>query len=110
MKRRMCVPIVDDIRKAIMEEAHCSAYAMYPDSTKMLRTIKENYWWSGMKRDIAEFVSKCLVCQQVKAKHLKPIETLQPLPILKWKWEHINMDFVVDLPCAQTNYPNMHIF
>ena len=69
MKGRMCVPNVDDLRKAIMEEDHCFDYAMHPDSTKMYQTIKENYWWSSMIRDIAEFVSKCLVCQQVKAKH-----------------------------------------
>ena len=63
MKGRVCVPNVNDLRKAIMEEAYCSTYAMHPDSTKMYRTIKENYWWLGMKRDIVEFVSKCLVCQ-----------------------------------------------
>ena len=83
MKGRICVPNVDNLRKAIMEEAHCFTYLMYPDSTKMYRTIKENYWWSDMKRDIAEFVSKYRVCQQVKAEHQKPAGTLQPLPILE---------------------------
>ena len=53
---------------------------MHPGSIKMYQTIKENYWWSGMKMDIAEFVSKYLVYQQVKAKHRKPPGTLQPLP------------------------------
>ena len=69
MKGRVCVLNIDDLRKAIMEEAHCLAYAMHLNSTKMYRTIKENYWWLGMKRDIAKFVFKCLVCQQVKANH-----------------------------------------
>ena len=35
MKGRMCVPNVDDLRKNIMEETHCSAYAMHPGSTKI---------------------------------------------------------------------------
>ena len=48
MRGRACVPDVDNLRKLIMEEAHCSDYAMYPGSTKMYHTIKENYWWSGM--------------------------------------------------------------
>ena len=87
-----------------MEEAYCSTYVMYPGSTKMYRTIKENYWWSSMKKDIADFMSRCLVCQQVKAKHHKPLRTFHPLPILEWKWEHITMDFVVGLPHIQASY------
>ena len=30
MKGRVCVPDVEDLRKLILEEAHCSAYAMHP--------------------------------------------------------------------------------
>ena len=69
MKGRVCVPNVEDLRKLIMEEAHCSAYTMHLGNTKMYRTINENYWWFGMKKDIVDFVSRWLVCQQVKAKH-----------------------------------------
>ena len=54
-----------------------------------------------MKKDIAEFVARCLVCQQVKAEHYHPVEILQPLPIPEWKWEHITMDFLVGLPRTQ---------
>ncbi|EOY14055.1 Retrotransposon protein, putative [Theobroma cacao] len=85
---RVCVPKGNQLRQAIMEEAHSSAYALHPESTKMYRTIRENYWWPGMKRDIAEFVAKCLVCQQVKAEHQRPVGTLQSLPVPEWKWEH----------------------
>ena len=81
MRGSAYVPGVDDLRKLIMEEAHCSAYAMHLGSTKMYCTIKENYWWSGMKNDIAEFVTRCLVYQQVKAEPQRPLGTLQPLPI-----------------------------
>ena len=64
----------------------------------MYKSLRENYWWSGMKREIADFVAMCLVCQQVKAEHQRPAGLLQPLPIPEWKWEHITMDFVVGLP------------
>ncbi|KAA3461427.1 reverse transcriptase [Gossypium australe] len=50
-----------------------------------------------MKRDISEFVSKCLICQQVKAKHQVPSGLLQPVMIPEWKWERITMDFVSGL-------------
>ena len=51
-----------------------------------------------MKRDIAEFVSKCLTCQQVKIEHQRPSGLLQPLEIPTWNWDHICMDFVIGLP------------
>ena len=95
---RLCVPAVEELKGQILGEAHNSAYAMHPGSTNMYRTLKEYYWWSGMKREVAEYVSKCLVCQQVKAKRQKPFGLLQPLPIPEWKWELITMDFVFKLP------------
>ena len=64
----------------------------------MYKDLRQNYWWSGMKRDIAQFVAQCLVCQQVKVKHQRPAGFLQPLSIPEWKWEHITMDFVTGLP------------
>lgn len=81
-----------------MEEAHGAAYVVHPGSTKMYKDLKEHYWWNNMKREIAEFVAKCLTCQKVKAEHQKPSGLLQPLEIPEWKWEHITMDFVNGLP------------
>ena len=51
-----------------------------------------------MKRDVGEFVERCLVCQQTKTKHQKPSEMLKPLKIPEWKWESDSMDFVTGLP------------
>ncbi|KAJ8755156.1 hypothetical protein K2173_018954 [Erythroxylum novogranatense] len=69
MGQRLCVPDVDDLRREFLEEAHVAAYAMHPGTTKMYRTLKLHFWWPGMKRRVAEFVSRCLTCQQVKAEH-----------------------------------------
>jgi len=51
-----------------------------------------------MKREIAEYVSKCGICQQVKVEHQRPAGPLQPLQIPEWKWEMITMDFVLGFP------------
>ncbi|WMV37795.1 hypothetical protein MTR67_031180 [Solanum verrucosum] len=56
------------------------------------------YWWNGMKKDIAEFVAKCPNCQQVKVEHQKPGVLSQDIRIPTWKWEDLNMDFIVGLP------------
>ena len=57
-----------------------------------------------MKRDVVGLISKCLMCQQVKAEHKHPAGLLQSLLILKWEWEHIIMDFVVGLPRTQKGH------
>ena len=102
--QRMCVPEYGDLKKDIMEEAHSSAYVMHPSSTKMYRTLKEHYWWNGMKKEIASFVSRCLTCQQVKAEHQRPAGKIQSLRIPVWKWEKITMDFVTSLPRTQRQH------
>ena len=38
--QRMCMPEYGELKRDIMEEAHSSAYAMHPGSTKMYRTLK----------------------------------------------------------------------
>ena len=43
MGQRLCMPDVGDVRRENMEEAHSSAYAMHPESTKMYHTLKEHY-------------------------------------------------------------------
>nr|XP_018622552.1 uncharacterized protein LOC108943207 [Nicotiana tomentosiformis] len=65
----LCVADVDGLRRAILEEAHNSRYNIHPRSTKMYHDMKQFYWWEGMKKDVANFVSNCLTCQQVKAEH-----------------------------------------
>ena len=70
----------------------------------MYKDLKRNFYWKGIKRSIATYVSQCLTCQQVKAKHQKPPGLLQPLLVPQWKWEHISMDFVVGLPRSQQGH------
>jgi hypothetical protein len=86
-KGHMVVPKNHQLRKQIMDEAHLSKFAMYPGSTKMYQDLKQNFWWTRMKREIAKYVSKCDICQRVKASHLRISGTLQPLPIPSWKWK-----------------------
>ncbi|GJR03748.1 putative nucleotidyltransferase, ribonuclease H [Tanacetum coccineum] len=61
---KLCVPEDPTLREALMTEAHSSPFSIHPGSTKMYHDLKQHFWWSGMKRDVATFVSKCLTCQQ----------------------------------------------
>jgi len=63
----------------------------------MYRDLKDFYWWPNMKKEVAKYVAKCGICQQVKVEHQKPAGLLQPLLIPDWKWENISMNFVSGL-------------
>ena len=62
-----------------------------------------------MKRDIATYVSKCLTCQQVKAKHQVSFGLLNPIPIPQWKWDNITMDFVFGFPLTQKKHDSVWV-
>ena len=64
----------------------------------MITMIIKDFFWPNMKKEVAEYLSCCLECQQVKAEHQHLAGLLHPLPILEWKWETINMDFIMELP------------
>nr|GEZ54350.1 putative reverse transcriptase domain-containing protein [Tanacetum cinerariifolium] len=57
---RIWIPSVGGVRKLIMDEAHTSRYSIHPGADKMYYNLRDLYWWPGMKRDIAEYVSRCL--------------------------------------------------
>ncbi|GKF07160.1 putative reverse transcriptase domain-containing protein, partial [Tanacetum coccineum] len=95
---RIWVPLKGEVRTLIMDEAHKLKYSVHPGADKMYYDLRDRYWWPGMKKDIAEYVSKCLTCLKVKAEHQSPSSLLQQPEIPVWKWEGIAMDFVTKLP------------
>lgn len=68
-KDRICVPRDEELRNLILDEAHQSAYSIHLGSTKMYMDLKQKYWWTGMKGDIADYVTRCDTCRRVKAEH-----------------------------------------
>nr|GEX38338.1 hypothetical protein [Tanacetum cinerariifolium] len=50
-------------------------------SRKSRMDLKKHFCWNGMKQDIATYVGRCLICQQVKIEHQRASGLLQPLDI-----------------------------
>ncbi|CAM8924240.1 unnamed protein product [Rhodiola kirilowii] len=82
---------------------------MHPSTTKMYRDLRDVYWWSGMKQEVADFVLRCLTCQQVKAEHRRPAGLLQSIEIPEWKWKRITIDFVTGLPRTRKGYDSVWV-
>ncbi|GJZ65787.1 putative reverse transcriptase domain-containing protein [Tanacetum coccineum] len=71
---------------------------------KMYHDLRDMYWWPGMKRDIAIYVSMCLTCAKVKAEHQRPSSLLQQPKIPEWKWDKIIMDLITKLPRSRSGH------
>ena len=63
ISERLCIPNMNNLREEILEEAQNATYSIHPSATKMYHNIKDLYWWDGMKKDVANFISKCLTYQ-----------------------------------------------
>lgn len=59
---RLYMSCVDGMSQWILAEAHSKDYSIHSMATKMYHDLREIYWRSGKKRDIAEFVAKCSTC------------------------------------------------
>jgi hypothetical protein len=103
-RNRIVVPRFELMPDKVMKEAHDTPLSIHPGSTKMYRDLRQRYWWSKMKQDIARYVAECDVCHRVKAEHQKPAGILQPLPIPLWKWDKVQMDFITGLPRSQKGH------
>ena len=92
-----------------MDEIHQTPYYGHSRYQKTIATAKKQYFWPGMKKDMVEYISRCMKCQQVKVGHQHPANSLQPFPVPKWKWEVISMDFITRFPMTWRQHDSIMV-
>jgi hypothetical protein len=65
-KGGLYIPNYDNLKRFIMDEIHKRPYTGHPGYQKIITTTKKKFYWPGLKNDIADYLDKCLECQQVK--------------------------------------------
>ena len=85
------------MRKLILSETHDSMTSGHPGYVKTPNAVRKSYFWSGMKRDVLNYVKSCLSCQRIIVERVKIPGKFEPLAIPEMKWECISMDFVTGL-------------
>jgi hypothetical protein len=97
-KNIIYVPNVQDLKLMILNEMHNVPYVGHPGYQKIVAVAKSHYFCPGMKKEIAKCIARCMECQKVKDEHMHLVGLLHPLPIPKWKWEVVTMDFITGFP------------
>jgi hypothetical protein len=108
-KERLVVPRREVLKMKILDEAYTLRYSIHPGSTNMYHELRQQFWWTRMKRETARYVSECDTCRKVKADYMKPGGLLQLLSIPEWKWYDISMDFIVDLPLMAREFDSIWV-
>ncbi|GJX93561.1 putative reverse transcriptase domain-containing protein [Tanacetum coccineum] len=93
---RIWVHLKGEARTLIVDEAHKLKYSIHPRADKMYYDLRDRYWWHGMKKDIAEYVSKCLTCLKVKAEHQRPSGLFQQPEIPSAHFLPMREDYKMD--------------
>jgi hypothetical protein len=62
-----------------------------------------------MKKDVVDYIARCMECQKVKVEHRHPVDLLHSLPIIEKKWEVITMDFITGLPRTNKKHDSIMV-
>ncbi|XP_074299939.1 uncharacterized protein LOC141631126 [Silene latifolia] len=61
IRERWCVPDDDKLKRTILTKAHSTPYSVHPGGEKLYKDLKKTLWWPKMKKEVAEFISRCLM-------------------------------------------------
>jgi len=87
-----------ELKNIVMKEIHNVPYVRHPRYQKTITIVRNQYFWLGKKKEVANYIARCPECQKVNNEHRHPIGMLHPLPIPKWKWEVVTMGFFRNIP------------
>ena len=77
---------------------HKESWAGHPGIDKSKEMLRRKFWWPTLNTDVQKWVGNCLICASAKSDHTGSRGLLQPLPTPNSPWQHISVDFIVDLP------------
>jgi hypothetical protein len=102
-KNKLLIGDCPTLRDQILHSVHSDPTAGHSGYEKTLHRAKRDFYWSGMRKDLKQFIRECVICQQNKHDNTSPAGLLQPLPIPTTIWSEITLDFIEGLPPSQNH-------
>jgi hypothetical protein len=99
-KGKNYMPIDTELRREIVQRYHNHPMAGYPGELQTFNTIKEHYWWLGLRVFVKNYVQGCGICQQFKIDRNPIKPAFMPLEGAKVTrpFASCSMDLIMDLP------------
>jgi hypothetical protein len=61
-RNKLYIPDCDELKRLIMDELHKKPYTGHPGYQKMITATRKQFYWPGLKKDIDNYLAKCLEC------------------------------------------------
>ncbi|RWS00992.1 pol polyprotein-like protein, partial [Dinothrombium tinctorium] len=90
----------------ILDAYHSSKLGAHRGALKTYLSIREKYFWPGMRDDIDQYVTSCIQCQRAKANRKKPHGLMGKYKI-NFIFERVAMDFVGPFPETEGGNKNL---
>jgi hypothetical protein len=97
-KNRISVPSSKELRDLVLKEMHNVQYVGHLGYQKTTATIRIQFFWPRMTKDVADYIASSMECQRVKSEHRHQTSFLHPFPISEKKWEVVIIDLITKLP------------
>jgi len=78
------------LQQPLIEEIHSGYFGGHLGIDKTYDKIRSRYYWSGMYRDVVQFLKTCVACNMRKLRRERP--PLQNMQIPKYPYEQISID------------------
>src|SRR5690606_6776876 len=97
-REKLLVPDNEGLRFRIIDAAHSTPGGGHPGRFKTFDTIQRSYYWPGLRKSVERYCRNCHACTRAKPSHDAYHGLLKPLTPPSKPWQHISMDFIVELP------------
>jgi hypothetical protein len=102
-KGKQYVPKDQELRQDILKLFHDHKMAGHPGELETYNSVKQHYWWPGLRIFVKNYVKGCGICLQFKIDQNPSHPSFIPVKgaISTWPFAHCSMDLITDLPPAE---------
>jgi RNase H-like domain found in reverse transcriptase/Integrase zinc binding domain len=102
-KGKQYIPKDQELRWDILKLFHDHKMAGHPGELETYNSVKQHYWWPGLRIFVKNYVKGCGICQQFKIDRnpSHPSFILVEGAISTRPFAHYSMDLIMDLPPAE---------
>jgi transposase InsO family protein len=102
-KGKQYIPKDQELRREILKLFHNHETAGHPGELETYNSVKQHYWWPGLRVFVKNYVKGCGICQQFKIDRNPSHPSFIPVEgaISTRPFAHCSMDLIMDLPPAE---------